>query len=59
MVGWGLIASGALGVVESAVQWVVPSPLEVGAELAASPPELGFAVAPTGAGFVLAVTGEF
>lgn len=59
MVGWGLIASGALGIVENGVQWCVPSPLEVGAALAEPRPTFGLAVAPTRSGVALALTGEF
>ncbi len=59
MVGWGLVASGALGIVENGVQWFVPSPLEMGAELATSRPALDFALAPTRSGFTVAVAGEF
>jgi hypothetical protein len=58
-VGLGLITSGALGVVESGVQWFVPSPIEVGFDVAQSPPSVAFAVAPSPTGVSLAIAGAF
>lgn len=56
--GTALIASGALGIVEGAVKWFVPSPIEVGYGLA-SRPNLTFAAAPRPSGFSVALTGAF
>lgn len=57
--GSAFVASGALGVVQGAVHWFVPSPLEVGAELAASRALVSLAAAPIPSGFSVAVTGAF
>lgn len=59
VVGWGLIAGGALGMVESGVRWFVPSAVEVGFEAASASPAFELALAPTRNGVSLALTGEF
>jgi hypothetical protein len=57
--GSSLVASGALGLVESAVHWFVPSPIEVGYGVVDSRPALAFAAAPTNNGLVMALAGAF
>lgn len=58
-VGLGLITTGAMSVVEGGVNWFVPSPIELGFDVAQSRPGLGVALAPTPTGVSLAVAGEF
>jgi hypothetical protein len=57
--GTTLLAGGSIGVVESATEWFVPSPIESGYSLASPRENLSFSMAPTPSGLALGLSGAF
>lgn len=58
-VGSVLVAGGAIGVTQSAVEWFVPTPVERGFALAGGRRRVALSGAPSPSGFYLSVTGAF
>jgi len=57
--GSALVAGGALGVTEGAVDWFVPTPVERGFALASGPRRVALSAAPSPTGVYLSIAGAF
>jgi len=57
--GSTLVAGGAIGVTESAVEWFVPTPVERGFALVGGPRRVALSGAPSPNGFYLSLAGSF